>query len=483
MPEINPRERTVKIKIAYYGPPVGGKTTNLKVLHRAASADRRGEFISVNSFQDRTILFDMLPLKVAGPRGFQLRFQFLAVPGQALYSATRRAALKGVDGVVFVANSATDRWSQTLESFQELRRHLVDQQIDPRSLPMVLQYNKRDLPFATSLDIMDRDLRTRQEPAFPAIARTGEGVLETLTAIMTRTVDDLSQRYRVLAFGAGESAQTWARQAVLSVFGTESLRVDPETSSASPAPNREKAGDPEAPAVSDVRTIRVATPNASGASDEARDSSAQAETYATACAELATALTEATGERDVLRQRLEDMQRAVAIGRDFSQFSLDAGVRRALCCLAEAGASAQASFLLTPEGERGQAICLPPFDADPLLSSPAAGLYLRRLFAISRAQLETVEESVELRSLLGAIDPRLQAVALVPLAGDHGVLGWACLYFLKYDTLPGADSLRHLASLADLLAVPLAAAMAPQPGLRVVSLPRAVAALPRAVAH
>ena len=113
MAEIDQANRTIRVKIVYYGPPLGGKTTNLLRLHALAVDTHRGEMISINSLQDRTILFDLLPFAIAGPRGFNLRLQLLAVPGQALYSATRRAALRGVDGVVFVANSATDRWQDT----------------------------------------------------------------------------------------------------------------------------------------------------------------------------------------------------------------------------------------------------------------------------------------------------------------------------------------------------------------------------------
>ena len=112
MVEMNQRDRTIKVKIVYYGPALGGKTTNLKVLHEKALWSRRGELISVNSRQDRTILCDLLPLKTGGFRGYDLRVQLLAVAGQAMYSATRRVVIKGADGIVFVANSATDRWQE-----------------------------------------------------------------------------------------------------------------------------------------------------------------------------------------------------------------------------------------------------------------------------------------------------------------------------------------------------------------------------------
>ena len=113
MAEINHRDRSIRVKIVYYGPAVGGKTTNLKVLFDRALGGRRGQFLSVNSAQDRTILCDLLPLRSGGFRGHELKLQLAAVPGQAMYAASRRIILRGVDGIVFVANSATDRWHET----------------------------------------------------------------------------------------------------------------------------------------------------------------------------------------------------------------------------------------------------------------------------------------------------------------------------------------------------------------------------------
>ena len=146
MADINHRERTIKVKIVYYGPAVGGKTSNLKVLFERALGSRRGQFLSVNSLQDRTILCDLLPLRSGGFRGYELKLQLAAVPGQAMYAASRRVILKNVDGIVFVANSATDRWHECQQSYQEMIANLLALQLDPRRIPLVLQYNKRDLP-------------------------------------------------------------------------------------------------------------------------------------------------------------------------------------------------------------------------------------------------------------------------------------------------------------------------------------------------
>jgi signal recognition particle receptor subunit beta len=223
MVELNHRDRQIKVKIVYYGPPVGGKTTNLQVLHQHAEAARRGEMISINSAQDRTILFDLLPLRTAGFRGFDLRLQILAVPGQAMYATTRRLVLKNADSLVFVANSAVDRWEENLQSFREMTQNLLAHRLDPATMPLVFQYNKRDLPQVMDIEFMDRAMNARKVDSIPAVAVRGEGVLETFSAILMRTIQDLAKRYAILETTRGQPAWQWTQQAVLSMFGTATL--------------------------------------------------------------------------------------------------------------------------------------------------------------------------------------------------------------------------------------------------------------------
>src|SRR3972149_700304 len=225
MVELNHRQRTIKIKIVYYGPPLGGKTTNIQVLHENAAAERRGEMVSINSAQDRTILFDLLPIRAAGFRGFDLRLQVLAVPGQAMYAATRRLVLKGADSLVFVANSAADRWEENLQSMREMTSNLVSHHLDPAAMPLVFQYNKRDLPQVLEVEALDRALNTRRVDAIPAVAVRGEGVLETFIAALARTVQDLARRYAILDVKEGAPARQWAGQAARELFGTSRLSL------------------------------------------------------------------------------------------------------------------------------------------------------------------------------------------------------------------------------------------------------------------
>ena len=226
MVELNHRDRTIKVKIVYYGPALGGKTTNLQVIHRHADAHRRGEMVSINSAQDRTILFDLLPLKASGFRGFDLRLQILAVPGQAMYAATRRLVLKGADALVFVANSAVDRWEENLQSYREMTQNLLTHHLDPSSMPLVFQYNKRDLPQVSETELLDRALNGRKADSIPAVAVKGEGVLETFSAILMRTIQDLSKRYSILETRDGQPAWQWTQQTVLGMFGTNSLGAE-----------------------------------------------------------------------------------------------------------------------------------------------------------------------------------------------------------------------------------------------------------------
>ena len=226
MVELNHRDRLIKVKLVYYGPPVGGKTTNLQILHRAADARRRGEMVSINSAQDRTILFDLLPLKTPGYRGFELRLQVLAVPGQAMYATTRRLVLKGADSLVFVANSALDRWDENIQSYREMTQNLLSHHLDPEQMPLVFQYNKRDLPQVLETEALDRALNARHADTIPAVAIRGEGVLESFTAILAQTVQNLSTRYAILDISQGTPAREWAEEAAVQLFGAKTLRLD-----------------------------------------------------------------------------------------------------------------------------------------------------------------------------------------------------------------------------------------------------------------
>ena len=184
---INHATRELTAKIVYYGPGLCGKTTNLKYIYECLDDDQRGPMLSLATEADRTLFFDFLPLEVGTVKGFRVRVQLYTVPGQVFYEETRRRVLKGADGVVFVADSQRSMADSNKESFRQLIKHLADNHLDPDDMPIVLQYNKRDLEDILTLEEMDRDLNAGPRPFFEAVASEGIGVEDTFAAI-TRLV-------------------------------------------------------------------------------------------------------------------------------------------------------------------------------------------------------------------------------------------------------------------------------------------------------
>jgi len=180
---INYAAREINCKLVYYGPGLGGKTTNIKFVYEKTNPTSKGKLISLATETDRTLFFDFLPLDLGEIRGFRTRFHLYTVPGQVFYDASRKLILKGVDGVVFVADSQAARMDANLESLKNLELNLKEQGYDLRSVPYVLQFNKRDLPTALPFDEMKKSLHTKGEPIFEAIASQGTGVFETLKMI------------------------------------------------------------------------------------------------------------------------------------------------------------------------------------------------------------------------------------------------------------------------------------------------------------
>jgi len=180
---INYAAREINCKLVYYGPGLGGKTTNIKFVYEKTNPTSKGKLISLATETDRTLFFDFLPLDLGEIRGFRTRFHLYTVPGQVFYDASRKLILKGVDGVVFVADSQAPRMEANLESLKNLELNMKEQGYDLRSMPYVLQFNKRDLPTALPFDDLKKSLHYKGEPIFEAIASQGTGVFETLKMI------------------------------------------------------------------------------------------------------------------------------------------------------------------------------------------------------------------------------------------------------------------------------------------------------------
>ena len=190
---INYSSREINCKIVYYGPGLCGKTTNLQYIFNKTNPELKGKMISLATETERTLFFDFLPLALGQIRGFKTRFHLYTVPGQVFYDASRKLILKGVDGVVFVADSQVERMEANLESIDNLRINLAEQGYDLGTIPFVIQYNKRDLPNAANLEEMRRLLNPMGVEDFEACATVGTGVFETLKAVARSVLRDLKQ--------------------------------------------------------------------------------------------------------------------------------------------------------------------------------------------------------------------------------------------------------------------------------------------------
>ncbi len=189
MVSINYSAREVCCKIVYYGPGLSGKTTNLQYVHSRVPQNTRGKLISLATEADRTLYFDFLPINIGTINDFQAKFQLYTVPGQVYYNATRKLVLRGVDGLVFVADSQPDKMDENIESLANLEDNLREYGYDMALLPLVIQYNKRDLPGVLSLDELNARLNPRGVPFFEASAPQGKGVFDTLKLIIKLVLD------------------------------------------------------------------------------------------------------------------------------------------------------------------------------------------------------------------------------------------------------------------------------------------------------
>ena len=468
MVELNHRDRVIKVKLVYYGPPVGGKTTNLQILHRSAAAKRRGELISINSAQDRTILFDLLPLRTPGFRGFDLRLQVLAVPGQAMYSATRRLVLKGADSLVFVANSALDRWEENIQSYREMTQNLISHRLDPLQMPLVLQYNKRDLPQVLEIEALDRALNIRHTDVVPAVAVRGEGVLETFGLVLARTVQDLANRYAILDVKEAAPARQWAEQALVELFGRTRLGAEPgepgeptagAASSRAPATSAAPPPPPGPPPTQTV--VRVSPPPASEDAPRGTGADARAgelvETYAEASTQLGAALTELREERDLARQRLDDLRRTMTAAQDLlSGKTLEAALEPVLARMARIAGVDHAAFWVPQPEKPPRAAALLGLAGEPVLASPSALRHVIENAARgAKPSFAFSAENLDLGQALDRPEGRFAALLAVPFRTPAGLQGIGVFYYGADTARPGPDTLEHLAEIPRAIAVAL----------------------------
>src|SRR6516162_7981949 len=235
MVQINFARREVNCKIVFYGPGLSGKTTNLEIIHKKVPDTARGNLTSIATEQDRTLFFDFMPLDLGQVAGMKTKLFLYTVPGQVYYDSTRKLVLQGADGVAFIADSDPNRMNDNLESFKNLERNLKDYGVDIRKLPVVIQYNKRDLPGALSVAELNAKVNTIGAPVFEAVAVKGEGVMQTLKGISKLVVDRLNEEYAPVKSAAAPAAAAGSA-------------ASPRPASAPPAAPRPSAAVSPAPA-------------------------------------------------------------------------------------------------------------------------------------------------------------------------------------------------------------------------------------------
>ncbi len=185
---VNKNAKEIHCKIVYYGPSLGGKTTNIQWIYHKTADDQKSKLIALNTNNERTLFFDFLPLFLGDIRGYKTRFHLYTVPGQVVYDASRKLILKGLDGVVFVADSQKERMEENVQSWNNLKTNLRQQGYDIEKVPLVIQYNKRDLPNPSTIQELRYALNEYNCPDFEATASSGEGVFETFKAISKKII-------------------------------------------------------------------------------------------------------------------------------------------------------------------------------------------------------------------------------------------------------------------------------------------------------
>ncbi len=241
---LNYAKREINAKIVYYGPGLCGKTTNIQFIHRKLNPESRGKLLSLATQTDRTLFFDFLPVELGDIKGFKTRFHLYTVPGQVFYNATRKMVLKGVDGVVFVADSQKDMMDANLESFKNLRENLADYGLNLDEVPYVIQCNKRDLPGVVPLEEMERLLNPAKVPTFAASAMEGSGVLPTLTTVCKMVLRKIRTTQ---GFGSEEEAPGKEMGASYRALRKGADRMDPSARPQPPASPSPVAPPPQAP--------------------------------------------------------------------------------------------------------------------------------------------------------------------------------------------------------------------------------------------
>lgn len=469
MVEINHKERFLRAKILYYGPAAGGKTTTLQVLHRLARGERRQELVSVNTAQDRTILFDLLPLSTPAFRSYELRFQIVAVPGQKFYGATRKMLLKNADSIVFVANSAIDRWQENLQSMKEMTEYLLDHGIEPSTLPIVFQYNKQDLPDTTDSQLMERTLNARAAPSFPAVATEGTGVLEAFGAGLERTMTELATRYKIGEnLGDARSAREWASRTMKEIFGVTleelaSAAKRPEPPEEEPtarifrvkAPKLTHASPQSQPAIDrPTDALTPASPPVHSGPTGAvqldnKSANAMVESYAEAASGLADHINDLQQEKAIRAKRIDAFTAVADVARKLFEATPDETpvlLEGLVASLADTLRCTQASLsLIRPDGNFEQIVGL-GLQVDPLenAKTPAGRPLCHAIVDGIKPMLQMRGNAGPLEEAMDRVGGDCAAVVSIPMRTPVHSIGLMTFYLPQEAPAPNAETLTHL---------------------------------------
>ncbi|MDB4969268.1 MAG: gliding motility protein [Myxococcales bacterium] len=257
MSSVNLYTKEISLKIVYYGPGLGGKTSSLQYIHRAIKPDARGQLVSLSTGIDRTLYFDFLPVKLPKLRGYTVRVQLYTVPGQVHYNSTRKLVLTGADGIVFVADSQRARREANIESYQNLQDNLREQGLALERMPHLVQYNKRDMPDLMPVAELEAALNPHRGPGFETSAATGQGVFEALKSITTLVLSDLRRRgvWRAEAPAAGVEAQSVGAAGSAAAAGALASAVASELRDEPSHPHKTPTTDPSQSIASSLQAL------------------------------------------------------------------------------------------------------------------------------------------------------------------------------------------------------------------------------------
>jgi len=414
MVQFNFSERTIKAKVVYYGPAQSGKTTNLEQIHRLTDPEGANRLISLNTAQDRTLFFDLLPFSLGAISGYDFKIQLYTVPGQVQYNATRRVVLAGADAVVFVADGQRNQLKENMSAFENMKVNLLANRLVPEKVPLVLQYNKQDLPDLLPQGEMDKALNFWGRKAFPAVASRGEGVLETFVAVVQDMLATIAVKYNLKEKGLDPST---VHEVVAQAF-SNLLRKAPKAPASAGSPARVVLAHP-----ADLASAAIpAGGDASPVSEELLHRAIRSNV------ELAEALTDLVGEMnqglgailsqaELLQSYRDEGKRAGAIG------SIQQEAARMRLLIQQLGRAA------VPRGAPAASPAAPTLA--PARPGPATGAFpaaaldglLNEAVAAARTVLDARRVSVENKVTPGTNPPRCPPASLRRAAAAllHGI--------------------------------------------------------------